>query len=273
MQYNSEFYKKRVAEKLSTSDNPENDAVVAKALRALDASPGKRILDFGCGDGYFTERLAGESGADLHGIDVVSYPQWTRRQFAEFTVGSVPIPFDDETFDGIFCSQVYEHVPDTGAVAAEFARVLKPGGRIWIATPNSYEHTWPIFHALQHEIDRVEGHYRHFSADDINAEFAPLGLRVAMVRYDLFLGLFLYYRFVAYNAAVKRRILGALDPSLLTSSLGGPPDNAHSALRRLARGAAFAVMRGLRRVDSLFDRYRGCQVIEVTLEKPIDRAL
>ena len=38
------------------------------------------------------------------------------------------LPFGDDTFDYIICSEVMEHIPDDAAAAAELARVLKPGG-------------------------------------------------------------------------------------------------------------------------------------------------
>ena len=49
------------------------------------------------------------------------------------------IPVEDARFDRILCSQVLEHIPDPARVLAEFYRVLKPGGRIFLSAPLFYE--------------------------------------------------------------------------------------------------------------------------------------
>ena len=46
-----------------------------------------------------------------------------------------PIPFEDDYFDAIICNAVLEHVADPQAVMAEFARVCRPGGFLYLAVP------------------------------------------------------------------------------------------------------------------------------------------
>ncbi len=147
-EFGVQFYEDRLLGKLPTSDNPENDAVVNKALKELRLRPGNRVLDFGCSDGYFSNRLAeGAPGVELHGIDLIAHERWRSwKSNVTFAASELPLPYADGFFDAIFSSQVLEHVPDPGYVAREFARVLKARGRAWIATPNSYEEMWPLFH-------------------------------------------------------------------------------------------------------------------------------
>lgn len=45
------------------------------------------------------------------------------------------LPFDDDTFDAIYCSHVLEHVPDDAAAMAELQRVLRPGGWAILQVP------------------------------------------------------------------------------------------------------------------------------------------
>lgn len=47
------------------------------------------------------------------------------------------IPTEDESFDVILCSEVFEHIPDAIAAVREFARILKPGGTLLITAPFS----------------------------------------------------------------------------------------------------------------------------------------
>lgn len=48
------------------------------------------------------------------------------------------LPFLHESFDGVACLEVLEHVPDPRAVMSEIERVLKPAGRAWISMPFLY---------------------------------------------------------------------------------------------------------------------------------------
>ena len=49
------------------------------------------------------------------------------------------LPFADESFDAVLCSEVLEHVPQPSMVLSELRRVLKPGGRLFMTTPQSWE--------------------------------------------------------------------------------------------------------------------------------------
>jgi ubiquinone/menaquinone biosynthesis C-methylase UbiE len=107
--------------------------------QALAAAPGERILDVGCGPGFYEAELLDElgTGGSIVGID--SSPDMlalARRRSegspnAEFREGAASAPpVEDATFDAVVCVQVLEYVPDaTGALAA-MQRALKPGGRI-----------------------------------------------------------------------------------------------------------------------------------------------
>ena len=58
------------------------------------------------------------------------------------------IPVEDASFDAILCSEVFEHLPDPLLALDEFARLLKPGGKLIITTPfASFVHFAPYFYA------------------------------------------------------------------------------------------------------------------------------
>ena len=266
------FYQERKAQKFPTGDNPENDAVLQKALRALNLSGGQVLMDFGCADGYFTQKLArAVPGVRAIGIDLVAHDSWRdyRSENVTFVSGELPTPLMPGSVDAIFCSQVLEHVPDPLGVATEFCRVLKPGGRVWLATPNSYDDTARIFHAHQRRVDEIEGHLCHFGARDIERLFGPLGFECTAIRYDTFVALWLYYRFVAYSP-LKARLMPFVAPEIAVRAgmqAAEPHAQQASGLKLAARAVAFSLMRAARSFDDLFGASKYGQVIEVTLTK------
>jgi trans-aconitate methyltransferase len=99
-------------------------------LEWLDAKPGERILDLGCGDGQLTLRIAA-AGAVVAGVDnsrqmVIA----ARSRGIETAEASAELlPFADAGFDAIFSNAALHWVRDHDAMMAEVHRVLKPGGR------------------------------------------------------------------------------------------------------------------------------------------------
>lgn len=105
-------------------------------LRQIIA-PGDRVLDAGCGAGkFFGMEFAREIGCRLVGIDL----RQDLRSNSEIDFGVRAeldgLPFSDGSFDVVNCRLVIEHVDFPVAVLKEFYRVLKPGGRLAIFTPN-----------------------------------------------------------------------------------------------------------------------------------------
>ena len=105
---------------------------------------GVSALDVGCGGGLLSEALA-KAGAQVTAIDLapnllkvarlhglesgikVGYRQVTVEVLADELPAS---------FDVITCMEMLEHVPDPAAIVAACARLLKPGGRLFLSTLN-----------------------------------------------------------------------------------------------------------------------------------------
>ncbi len=101
----------------------------------------RRFLDVGCGMGAGTIAIARELGCrEVFGVDFVqAYLRDAQaRGVHTFHVDldSDALPFEDDFFDAILCSEVIEHVVDSDHVLREIRRVLSPDGVCVIATPN-----------------------------------------------------------------------------------------------------------------------------------------
>lgn len=91
------------------------------------------LLDVGCGTAYLIELLSKTHRAKHVGLDLSSemIRQASDKKIdgAEYVVGkSDELPFEDNTFDVVTCSQSFHHYPDTDRAMREVFRVLKPGG-------------------------------------------------------------------------------------------------------------------------------------------------
>jgi arsenite methyltransferase len=108
---------------------------------ALGAQPGDRVLDVGCGPGFYSRELLDQVGQEGSVTGVDQSPQMlavARRRsegfgnarFEEGDATSLPVPSD--SFDRALSVQVLEYVADTPTALAEIHRALRPGGRVVI---------------------------------------------------------------------------------------------------------------------------------------------
>ena len=105
---------------------------------------GARVLDVGCGAGLLSEALAREgaqvSALDLAPelIDIAKLHLLESGLTIDYRLQSVESLADEfpASFDAISCMEMLEHVPDPSSVLAACARLLKPGGRIFLSTLN-----------------------------------------------------------------------------------------------------------------------------------------
>jgi len=137
-----EFWDPRGAFHTLHALNPVRLAYVS--ARSLLA--GRRVLDVGCGGGLLCEALT-RTGAAVTGIDMapamievarlhahesalaIDYRLSSAELYAQERAGEPP-------FDVITCMELIEHVPDPAAVFAACARLLRPGGELFVSTVN-----------------------------------------------------------------------------------------------------------------------------------------
>jgi arsenite methyltransferase len=122
-----------------TRDIPRRRRLVREALAA---APGERILDVGCGPGFYVAELLEEVGDAGSVVGVDSSPEMlavamrrveghSNAAFHEADATSLPVA--DGDFDAVLSVQVFEYVPDADRALAELYRVLRTGGRavVW----------------------------------------------------------------------------------------------------------------------------------------------
>ena len=108
-------------------------------LEAINLGKGERVLDVGTGPGFLAQAIAetvGTSGS-VCGVDIseslldVARSQNKDTTNIEFAYGDASLlPYPDEDFDSVVCTQVLEYVPDVDAALSDIYRVLRKGGKI-----------------------------------------------------------------------------------------------------------------------------------------------
>jgi len=89
--------------------------------------PGARVLDFGCGDGKFLDRLQNR-GWDTYGIEPAMSEAFPRHHRLE-------VPPQDATFDFVIVHHVLEHVPEPLDLLRQLAGAMREGGVLFISLP------------------------------------------------------------------------------------------------------------------------------------------
>ena len=108
-------------------------------IKYLSPTPKDKILDIGCGVGYFSQLLS-NFGSELHGLDISEESvSICKSNISEnFTVGNAEsLQYSDNQFDKILCSEVLEHLKNDLKAVTEMWRILKPNGTVLITVPST----------------------------------------------------------------------------------------------------------------------------------------
>ena len=122
--------------------NELNKQIIKKAPELTGA-----LIDFGCGSKPYEEYFTNVS--EYIGVDL-KINGWEHRQTTvDFFYDGKTIPFADNHFDSMLCTEVLEHVFNIEELLGEFQRVLKPGGIALVTTPFMWEE-----HEVPHDFGR-----------------------------------------------------------------------------------------------------------------------
>ena len=157
-----------------------------KFLSWLGLAAGKTLLDVACGAGGPALRLTVLTGCTLTGVDVHEQAIATARSLAsqrglesraDFRVvdAEKPLPFSQSSFHAITCIDAINHLPDRLRVLADWARLLKPGGRVLFTNPAVV--TGPLTNA-EIAVRSVSGFYLFAPSGYDERVIAQCGLRI-----------------------------------------------------------------------------------------------
>jgi SAM-dependent methyltransferase len=251
---------------------------VRVVLEYLDIRESDRVLDCGCGLGWFLKVIGELTSCSLSGtdFDVPRLDTARREMGARAPVAASDIlrlPYADATFDKIVLSEVLEHVPDDVSALAEVARVLKPGGLIAITVPNhDYPVLWDPVNWTRERLGWApirEGffgglwtdHQRLYTRDSIAALVRQSGLVVEDAR-----------QFVHHCFPFAHNLVYGLGMRLVQSGLLSEADRFRYDVNTGNRFAPLNLARGLFRwIDSwndpVSDEGKSCVILSVKARK------
>lgn len=160
--------------------------------RFLPLRPGSRVLDLGCGEGRHVHgAFLAEAGPDVVGVDLSPQDLAVARErldtlregadtdnrlAALVGADALRLPFADDSFDAVICSEVLEHLADYRAALAEASRVLRPEGLLCVSVPRSWPERvcWRLRRAYH---QTPGGHLRIFQRERLEQEISAAGFR------------------------------------------------------------------------------------------------
>ncbi|MBX7214261.1 MAG: class I SAM-dependent methyltransferase [Thermoflexales bacterium] len=170
-------------------------SIEAKALSEIDF-PGP-MLDFGCGDGMFTEAIFGKQPG-VYGCDIAVAELPSARSSGVYTEGvefadGHALPYETGAFGSVYSNSVVEHIPDPENVLPELARVLRPGGKLVLTVPSDQFRSLlsgvrkapnaEAAKAYSDMIDKRFAHHHYHSPAEWAALFEKVGVTLSLARY------------------------------------------------------------------------------------------
>jgi ubiquinone/menaquinone biosynthesis C-methylase UbiE len=165
-------------------------------IENINPKDGEKILDLGCGTGYYLFLLSNLSlKLQLTGLDndkraLEEAKASLSKSISYILSDSHKLPFKNNTFDKIIASEVLEHLRDDQKAIQEVYRILKPGGVFVISTPSiNYPFFWDPINWLTQRILRTHiksgffsgiwyGHVRLYKKEELESKFIRAGFKI-----------------------------------------------------------------------------------------------
>ena len=148
---------------------------VRQLMSLVAVKPGERVLELGCGGGAFLSACAERRPSLVVGLDVNGEAAAVARRQAPAAqlalADALRLPFDDGAFHAIVAQHLIEHFERPDPVLQEWGRILAPGGRIVVATPNvEYPDPALFDDATHHHIYSMAGLKEVFQSNGFHVE-------------------------------------------------------------------------------------------------------
>ena len=152
--------------------------MVYSLVQQLKLSPDAAILEVGCSAGPLLLQLQQAGYTNLTGIDLsetaIALGQERGLQTISIMDGAT-LSFPDAVFDLVIASDVLEHIKQDEKALQEWARVLKPDGKLIVFVP-AFQHLWSGHDVINH-------HFRRYTRQQLKTIVAQAGLQVTRASY------------------------------------------------------------------------------------------
>jgi SAM-dependent methyltransferase len=166
-----------------------------------------RVLDVGCG----SSRIIGALPEGSVALDVLIRKLRYSRKFSTPLVhgSGFALPFPDGSFSCVLSSQVIEHVPKDSPMIDELCRVLAPGGRLILGTPDYDRREWVYLEKAYGKFapgGYADEHISHYTKDELLQDFRERGFEHEATRYILRGELIMAFRRPLYDLRATRSV-------------------------------------------------------------------
>jgi SAM-dependent methyltransferase len=155
------------------------------------------MLDFGCGDGLYTEAIFGKQ-PHIYGNDIAkgelpgARDSGVYQHGVQFADGHA-LPYKTGSFGSVYSNSVVEHIPDPQNVLPELSRVLRPGGKLILTVPSDKFRSLlfgvtnaanpAAAAAYSVKVDKLLAHHHYHTPDQWRKLYAGVGLKLVEARY------------------------------------------------------------------------------------------
>ena len=138
-------YEELYGEKHSLSHDRPTDLShqsIQYIIAQLGADKNQKILDVGCGRGYFLDLLKKEGFTNLYGCDLIDYPKLEGVSYSKENIEK--LTYEDHSFDVVIVSHTLEHIPDLDKAVSELKRITKNKIIVTVPCQRYYHYTFDL---------------------------------------------------------------------------------------------------------------------------------